>query len=215
MTLVPLLLAGLIQGQEAPFSKDIAAFKEADRLAPPAKGQILFVGSSSFTRWTNVATAFPHHRILNRGFGGSTLLDVTRYLDDVVFPYRPSQVVLYCGENDFATDQNLSYDVVVGRFKNLFRLVRRKLPRTPFAYVSMKPSPSRWGMALKFTAANAAIKEYLSTQSRTSFVDVWPAMLGADGLPKPDIFVEDKLHMNEKGYALWTPLIEKVLASKN
>lgn len=214
MTLVPLLLAGLIQGQEPPFAKDIAAFKEADRLNPPAKGQILFVGSSSFTRWGNVATAFPHHRILNRGFGGSTLLDVTRYVEDVVFPYHPAQVVMYCGENDFAADPNLSYDVVVGRFKTLFKLVRRKLPRTPFAYVSMKPSPSRWGMALKFTAANAAIKEYMSTQPRTAFVDVWPVMLGTDGLPKQEIYVEDKLHMNDKGYALWTPLIESVLIKR-
>lgn len=214
MTLVPLLLAGLIQGQEAPYAKDIEAFKVADNAFPPAKGQILFIGSSSFTRWTSVQEAFPNHRILNRGFGGSSLGDVGRYLDAIVFPYQPSQVVMYCGENDFAASPDLSYGIVVDRFKGVFREIRKRLPRTPFAYVSMKPSPSRWNLAFKFTAANAAIREFLSTQPRTAFVDVWPVMLGTDGLPKPEIYVEDKLHMNEKGYALWTPLIESVLVKR-
>src|SRR5580692_8032994 len=90
-----------------PFSSDIAAFKAQDAQTPPAKGQILFIGSSSFTRWTDVQSYFPTHPILNRAFGGSTLPDVIRYVNDIVFPYQPKQVVLYCGENDFASDPKL------------------------------------------------------------------------------------------------------------
>lgn len=213
--LVALLLAPYLgPTQELPFEKEVKAFRESDRLSAPEKGQIVFIGSSSFTRWTSLSDAFPGYRVLNRAFGGSSLPDVTRYLNDVVFPYSPCQVVLYCGENDFAGDEKLVYDTVVARFKTLFSAVRKRLPKTSFAYVSMKPSPSRWALAPKFIAANAAIKEYLSTQPRTAYVDVWPVMLGQDGTPRAEIFVEDRLHMNADGYTLWAPLISKVLDAR-
>lgn len=204
-------LASTGSPQDLPYAKEIAEFKRQDAQRPPAKGQIVFIGSSSFTRWTDVGKAFPGRRILNRAFGGSTLLDVTARLDDVVFPYQPSQVVLYCGENDFAADEKLETSAVVGRFKTLFTKVRSKLPRVAFVYVSMKPSPSRWHLAPQFVAANSSIKTFLSRQSRCAYVDLWPVMLGADGMPKPEIFVDDRLHVNDKGYRLWIPLLDKVL----
>jgi lysophospholipase L1-like esterase len=200
--------------QESPYAKEIAAFKASDRVSPQPKGQIVFIGSSSFTRWATLKDAFPEHRVLNRAFGGSTLTDVIRHVEDVVFPYEPCQVVIYCGENDFAADEKVVYDTVVDRFKVLFSKIRKHLPGTAIAYVSMKPSPSRWSYASKFIAANAAIKEFRSTKPRTAFIDVWPAMLGNDGQPRSEIYVEDRLHMNDDGYKLWAPLISKILVDR-
>ncbi|MBS1723096.1 MAG: G-D-S-L family lipolytic protein [Armatimonadetes bacterium] len=197
--------------QEARFANEIAAFKKADEESHPAKGQILFIGSSSFTRWSGMAKAFPKYKVLNRAFGGSTLADQIAHVGDVVFPYEPRQIVLYCGENDFAEDEKLEPGVVVDRFKTLFGKIRNRLPNVPFVYVSMKPSPSRWLLAPKFKQANASIREFLTARRRATYVDVWPVMLGADGQPKAEIFVEDKLHMNNEGYKLWTPLIERAL----
>jgi len=199
------------QDKPVPYARDIAAFKAEDRKNPPAKGQILFIGSSSFTRWTDVQTYFPDFQILNRAFGGSTLPDVIRYVDDVVFPYQPKQVVIYCGENDFASDPKLEAPEVFNRFRTLFRLIRNRLPNVPIAYVSMKPSPSRWNMAMKFIAANRRIADYLARQKSGEFIDVWPAMLDENGRPKADIFVQDRLHMNASGYKIWQPIIERVL----
>jgi len=81
-----------------PFANDIAAFKKQDSIAPPPKNAILFVGSSSFTKWKDVQSYFPNYTIINRGFGGSILLDVIRYEKDIIFPYQPKQIVIYCGE---------------------------------------------------------------------------------------------------------------------
>jgi lysophospholipase L1-like esterase len=206
--------ASVVQGQALkalPFASDIAAFKAHDQESPPARDQDLFIGSSSFTRWTDVQDYFPSHQILNRAFGGSTLLDEIRYVGDVVFPYEPKQVVIYCGENDFAADPKLAPRVVYGRFVRLFGLIRHQLPTTPIAYVSMKPSPSRWGLAAKFIAANTEIREFLAGRPNTAYIDVWPVMLNDQGQPKPEIYVADKLHMNATGYKLWAPLIEPVL----
>jgi len=203
------LTCALIQNPQ--YASDIAAFQAADLKNPPAKGQTLFIGSSSFTRWTDAQSYFPTHHILNRAFGGSTLLDVTRFVKDVVYPYQPKQVVMYCGENDIANDPKIAAFEVVDRFKTLFGLIRAKYPKVPFAYVAMKPSPSRWHLRPKYIMGNKWIAEFLATQPQTAYVDIWDVMLGPDGRPMPDIFVGDNLHMNAKGYKIWAPLIEKVL----
>ena len=102
LTLLALCALAGAQQPEDPFYNDIRAFKKQDSIQPPPRHAILFVGSSSFTRWTDVQDYFPKHRIINRGFGGSTLQDVIRYAGDIITAYHPKQVVIYCGENDLA-----------------------------------------------------------------------------------------------------------------
>src|SRR5690349_4784090 len=86
-----------VHAQSAPpFWKEIVDFKKADSAQLPLSRPIVFVGSSSFTKWTDIKEYFPGYPILNRGFGGSTLPDVIRYCYDVILPYRPKQVFIYC-----------------------------------------------------------------------------------------------------------------------
>jgi len=108
----------LSYAQTQPFYSDIQHFKKQDSLQPPPKNAILFVGSSSFTKWTDVQSYFPSYPILNRGFGGSRLTDVIYYANDIIFPYHPKQIVIYCGENDFASSDTVTAAIVFMRFKN-------------------------------------------------------------------------------------------------
>ncbi len=197
--------------QTAPFHEEIQAFKKQDSLRFPASNQILFIGSSSFTRWTDMQDYFPGYPILNRGFGGSTLPDLIRYRYEILYAYQPKQVLIYCGENDFADNDTVSVATVVNRFTTLFNLLRSKYKNVPVAYVSMKPSPSRVHLLPKFIEANERIRQYLSTQTRTTFVNVYQDMLLPDGTVMKDIFLSDQLHMNAKGYAIWKKRIQKVL----
>ncbi|OYZ02698.1 MAG: hypothetical protein B7Y37_02655 [Sphingobacteriia bacterium 28-36-52] len=194
-----------------PFIKEIKAFQTADSILMPPSRAILFAGSSSFRLWKNIESDFPRHTIINRGFGGSSLPDVIRYTEEILFPYNPKQVVIYCGENDFAADPTLSSDSVVERFKTLFQMIRKRNKTTHIAFVSMKPSPSRWKMKDQMIAANEGIKQYLKSQRRTNYVDVWTPMLAENGEPMKDLFLSDNLHMNAKGYAIWQKAIEPVL----
>lgn len=194
-----------------PFIKEIKAFQKADSLLMPPPRAILFVGSSSFRLWKNIESDFPGHTIINRGFGGSSLPDVIRYTEEILFPYNPKQVVIYCGENDFSADPKLSSDSVVERFKTLFKMIRKRNRTTQIAFVSMKPSPSRWKMKDQMIAANEGIKQYLKSQRRTNYIDVWTPMLAENGEPKKDLFLSDNLHMNAKGYAIWQKAILPVL----
>jgi lysophospholipase L1-like esterase len=207
-----LLLLVSCMAQAQPFATDIALFKKQDSTKfQPANG-ILFIGSSSFTKWTDVQTYFPSYPIINRGFGGSSLPDLIRYEKDIIFPYQPKQIVIYCGENDIAAADSVTAELVLERFTTLFNDIRKQWPRMPLVFISLKPSPARWAMRERMQRANHLIKKYLRKKKQTVFINVWDKMLGADGLPMADIFIVDKLHMNAKGYAIWRELIGPVLA---
>lgn len=214
LVIMVLLFVVATRAQQPPYWNDIQAFKKQDSASFPGTGKILFVGSSSFTNWRDVQTYFPAYPIINRGFGGSTLVDVMRYKYDIIFPYRPKQIIIYCGENDIANDSTVTGKTVFKRFKALYFSIRKNLMFVPVVYVCMKPSPSRWHLRDKYIEGNRLIKEFLEKKKRSAnnhFVNVWDAMLGPDGKPVPDIFVGDNLHMNAKGYAIWQKIIEPYL----
>jgi len=193
------------------FAEEIMAFKKQDSVQKPPAGAIVFTGSSSFRMWENIQSDFPGYTIINRAFGGSTLPEVIHYAKDVILPYKPRQVIIYCGDNDLASSETVTADMVVKRFQTLFYLVRKALPKTTISFVSIKPSPSREHLLPKMKLANASIKRFLSTQKSTSFIDVFTPMLGKDKKPRPDIFLEDNLHMNRKGYLIWQKTIQPYL----
>lgn len=207
------LISGLMVAQTTlpPFRKEIDAFKKKDSLQMPASHSILLVGSSSFTKWTDVQDYFPGYPMLNRGFGGSSLPDVIRYVDDIIFPYNPKQVIIYCGENDVASSDTITAQIVLQRFQQLFFTIRNKLPKVPVAFISIKPSPSRWKFEPVIVEANRFIKKFLRKQTKTKFVNVHDAMLNKDGSVMTDIFLGDNLHMNEKGYKIWQKVLRPFL----
>lgn len=210
-TLVLVILLIGVAAAAQPFAEDIAAFKRADSLKFPLKNSILFVGSSSFTKWTDVQDYFPGYPIINRGFGGSTLPDVIRYADQVIYPYQPKEVVIYCGENDVAYSDTITAQTVYQRFAQLFGMIRTNLPKAKIVFISLKPSPSRWKIQDRVIKTNDLISAYIKKQKNAVFIDVYHKMLGSDGLPLPNIFIEDSLHMNAQGYAIWKKAIEPVL----
>jgi lysophospholipase L1-like esterase len=190
-----------------PFKEEIANFKKMDSLSFPGKHLILFAGSSSFRKWTHVQEAFPSHPIINRGFGGSTLPDLIYYANDILFPYEARQIVIYCGENDIASSDTVTAEIMLLRVKQLFALIRSRQPKTEIDFVSIKPSPSRIQFRKTVEKANQLIQAFIATQPHSKYINVFDAMLNQDGSIREDIFLEDRLHMNEKGYAIWTKII--------
>jgi lysophospholipase L1-like esterase len=190
-----------------PLWDDIQDFKKQDSVSFPPKNAVLFIGSSSFTLWTDVQDYFPGYTIINRGFGSSTLADQIRYAKDIIFPYQPRQVVIYCGENDLAFSDTVTAVIVFERFKTLFQMIREKFTDLPLIYISMKPSPSRRHLLQMMREANQLIKDFLANQKNTVFINVHQQMLDANAEPVSEIFLDDSLHMNAKGYAIWQKAI--------
>jgi pentatricopeptide repeat protein len=209
-----LLILDFANAQNAPFYSEIQQFKTQDSIHFPPKQAVLFLGSSSFRKWEDVQKYFPDYKIINRGFGGSTIPDAIYYLDKIVFPYEPKQVVIYEGDNDLASSDKITADSVLNRFEKLFSLIRTHLPNTSIAFVSIKPSPSREKLIPEMQKANSLIKNFLKNKRKTAFIDVYHKMLSKDGTPNKSLFIEDELHMNAKGYAIWQKIIEPYLLKK-
>ena len=214
LILVFMVLSGLVKAQNTPFYSEIKAFKTQDSIHFPPKHAILLLGSSSFRKWIDVQNYFPGYPIINRGFGGSTFPDAIRYLNDIVFPYQPRQILIYEGDNDVAASDKITADTVFNRFKELFFRLRKKLPKTTIDFVSIKPSPSRQSLMPEMNKSNSLIKEFLKDKKNSAFIDVYHRMLDKNGLPDKSIFGPDELHMNAKGYAIWQKIIEPYLLKK-
>jgi lysophospholipase L1-like esterase len=186
------------------WENEIAAFEARDRTNPPPKGCIVFVGSSSIRKWTSLAADFPDLPVINRGFGGSQLADSVNFAGRIIVPYEPRQVVIYAGGNDINAGKDP--EVVFGDFVALATRIKVASPRTRIAFISIAPNPKRWAQVEKVKQVNALAAAYCHRYGMT-FINVFPLMLNPDGHPRPDIFVQDGLHMNPKGYAIWTKAV--------
>jgi putative heme-binding domain-containing protein len=197
----------------ARWEKDIAAFERSDKENPPPKNGIVFVGSSSIRLW-NLNKSFPGLPVINRGFGGSHLADVVHFVSKLVIKHNPRLVVVYAGENDIAA--GAKPDWVAGDFREFVRVLHKELPRTEIIYLSLKPSLARWKLIEQLRTVNRLIEEETKKDKLLHFVDVASPLLGDDGKPRRELFVDDGLHLNEKGYTIWTsmlkPLLEKELS---
>ena len=190
------------------WAEAMAAFEQQDRAAPPAHGGIVFVGSSSIRLW-DLARSFPGMPVVNRGFGGSEIIDSVNHVDLLALRHTPRMIVFYAGDNDIAAGKTPQQ--VAGDFGTFVARVRAALPSTRIAFIGIKPSILRWALVGKMREANALVRAQAEHDDRLAFIDVDGPMLGWDEKPRRDLFVEDGLHMTPKGYELWTALVRPFL----
>jgi lysophospholipase L1-like esterase len=194
------------------WEKDIAAMLAKDAKLPPPTGGIVFTGSSSVRLW-DLAQAFPDLPVVNRGFGGSQIHDATRYAPRIVTPLKPKLVVFYSGDNDIKAGK--TPERTAADFQAFCAAVHKELPKTRIWFIAIKPCPSRWNLIEQQKTANELIRQQCAADpQRLLYVDIVPAMLGADGQPNKDLFVKDMLHMSPAGYKLWNDQLHKLLAEQ-
>lgn len=193
---------------EPGFASEIDRFVEADRAAPPAACQVLFVGSSSIVKWNETLAAdMAPMPVIDRGFGGSHIEHVNRWFDEIIAPYRPRAIVFYAGENDL--DAGKSIERVVADFDEFMERKSRALGDTPVYFISLKPSKRRFAQLALQSQVNEAILARARRRSDLHYLDVVTPML-EDGIPK-DLFAFDGLHMSRAGYVIWTRIVRAAL----
>lgn len=207
--ILTLLTLSRISAAPEQWKAEIDRFTAADAAHPPPSQGVLFVGSSTIRKWTSLAKDFPSVPVINRGFGGSELSDSVSYADRIAIPYRPRLIVVYAGDNDLARGK--TPEIVHGDFRAFCAKIHAALPQTRILFVAIKPSPSREKLKDKIIAANALIAAECQKDQRLGYADVYTPMLDAKGGMRPELFVQDMLHMNESGYALWTRVIGPLL----
>lgn len=209
------IVAGAAQAQSpelaAKFEAKVVEYEAADRVTPPPKDAILFAGDSQFYRWKTIHEDLPGYTLINRGIDSFQFRDLLHYADRLVLPYAPRLIVLHVGGNDVHNGRTPVQ--VLEDFKTFVRRVRAKYPTVPIVYSSITPGPGRWDEAPQRRETNRVIREYVATRTDLEFVDLWAAMLTADGRPREDIWVEDRVHPNHAGYLLRVELTRPLLGA--
>lgn len=194
------------------FEKSIRAFEHADSLNPPARGQIVLYGSSTFVLWKTYKEDLSGYSVLNRGFGGSNMTDALHYFDRVLLPLQPSWILLYEGDNDLL---GRSVDSVFADYRTFAKRVFEKMPHTRVAFYSVKPSVARIHLLDKQQALNRLLAQYARKHRRKlAFIDTATPLLGPDGKPTTDRLIGDQLHLNGAGYAIWTQVTRDFLGKR-
>jgi len=194
------------------FEEAILAFEAQDRIDPPPQQAIVLTGSSSIARWNDQAVqALAPLTVIPRGFGGSVMHDVLHYLDRVALIYKPRAILIYEGDNDTGQSTPIPTDQILADLETIIARVHDALPETRIYVLSVKPSVLRrsvWPVAQEVNAAYRAIAD---TDPLVYYVDVANPFLDGDGNVMTDIFVEDNLHFNDLGNAIWGATIKAAL----
>lgn len=218
--LVILTLGSALMAQTAPatqpttqkehrYEKTIQKFEAQDKETPPPQHAILFVGSSTFTRWKDIEKDFPGLAVFNRGFGGSTMADLNHFMDRIVLPYKPAKIVVYEGTNDITGKQ--APETVFGNMKKFHEKIRAELPGTQIYFLPLIPAPTRIHLTEKMDEVNAMIKEYVSKNPDVHYIDARGTWLDADGKPDEKLYVKDRLHPSREAYEMLIPIIRKAI----
>lgn len=208
VAVVPPLDAQVEDPDPERYAEAIEEFTDWDAKNSTPENGVLFVGSSSIRFW-DTAEWFPLRTVVNRGFGGSHISDVNHYVDETVLRHAPEVVVFYAGDNDIGAEK--PPEQVQEDFLEFTSLVLSEQPETEILFVSIKPSLARWSLWPEMVEANDLIRAYTKNNENLHFVDVAGPMLGPDGEPIPELFVQDGLHMTDDGYEIWTDVVGAAL----
>ena len=207
-----------VYGQELPdperFEDAIRRFEVLDRENPPPDGAIVLTGSSSIARWNDqAAQALTPLTVIPRGFGGSVMNDVLHYLDRVAIVYRPRAILIYEGDNDTGMSQPIPVETILDQLRRIITRVHMELPDTRIYVLSVKPSILRWKVWPLAQEVNAGYRGIADDDPLVYYVDVATPLLNADGSLRPEIYVEDGLHLNDLGNSIWGTAIRNALVA--
>ena len=190
------------------WEETIRQFEQWDRKNTFPSDAVLFVGSSSILMWPT-RECFDGLDVINRGFGGSQISEVNYFAERIVLCYEPKVIVFYAGDNDVAAGKNARR--VFDDYKKFVKLVHDEMAETRIIYVGIKPSGSRWSLWPVMNEANMMIKDFSARNGRLFYFDSATPLLDGDGKPNPAFFLKDQLHLNDKGYEVWTKRIRPII----
>ncbi|WP_258101527.1 GDSL-type esterase/lipase family protein [Marinoscillum pacificum] len=174
---------------------------------PNKEDLTVFYGSSSIRLWESLEEDMAPLNVLNLGFGGSSFSWCIYYFDRLFTKIKPKHIVIYVGDNDLAN--GIPPEKVVKKFRTLASLIRTSFPHTPMDFITIKPSPSRTYLLPEIKLTNSLIRKELMNVEKASLINIFDSMLSENGVARPELYLEDELHMNAKGYKIWKGVVRK------
>ena len=174
---------------------------------------LLFFGSSSFRRWETMNADMVPYLSINRGYGGAKFVDMVLFAERMLKPHQYRALMLFSANDVKGEDADSSPKEVECAVREIIRISKAHLPNVPIFIVEVTPTESRFAVWEQTRKINATLREVALSSDNTWFVTTAEHYLNADGTPKTEYFVDDKLHLNELGYKKWATLIKSSLDS--
>ncbi len=195
------------------WESEIEKFEQLDVTKSYPSDAILFAGSSSIRMWSTIGKDMLPYNVIQRGYGGAKLSDFAVYADRIIYPHPCQAIVIFIANDIAGNDDDKSPLEVSQLFRKTLYIIRRKFADTPVFWISITPTPSRWHVWPEIREANELIKEICESHRSTYYIDTEKYFTNANGLPRSELFLEDKLHLNEQGYRIWSGIIKNDLNS--
>mgnify|MGYP000318433652 CR=1 FL=1 len=193
----------------ARFKDQIEQLTIKDYQFNPDNKLVVFAGSSSIRMWKDVQDYFPDFNVINNGFGGSQFSDLIFYTDQLILKPKPEILFIYEGDNDIASGKKPSS--IAKEAKYLLQNIQGELPETEIILISVKPSIARWTLKKNYEKLNKRLRRLAKRTDKVEYANVWDVMIDQKGNLYQDIFLDDGVHMNKKGYDLWSEEIKNFL----
>jgi lysophospholipase L1-like esterase len=208
-----LLLTGLfylpVYSQTIPFEAEVKQISARLDSSGWASGSTVFTGSSTVRMWKSLEESFPNTQLINTGFGGSKASDLEKHLFPLVIRFEPSRVFIYEGDNDLWSGVPVSE--ILQSLDNIVTRIHLVNPSIEIFLIGAKPSPSRWEKKNSYLVFNQMLKEYCLSKEMVEFVDNWKTLTDEQGNPRPELYIQDQLHLNEEGYKIWSEIFRPIL----
>jgi hypothetical protein len=193
------------------WENDIQKFEQLDKSENYSQDAILFAGSSSIKLWTTLESDMAPYLVIQRGYGGAKLSDFAVYADRIFAPHPCRAIVIFIANDITGSDTDKSPEEVAALFRYVLKTIRKTHPDTPVFWIAVTPTAARWGAWNEIQKANSMIKDICDHNRNTWFIRTDFAFLDENGKPRTELFVEDKLHLNQQGYGIWTEIIKNEL----
>ena len=193
------------------WESDIQKFEQLDKTEKYPDDAILFAGSSSIRLWTTLEKDMAPYPVIQRGYGGAKLSDFVVYSKRIFDTHQCRAIVIFIANDIMGSPQDKNPDEVASLFRNVLKTIRSTHPKTPVFWIAITPTASRWKVWPQIQTVNSKIQKICENQKNTYFIKTDYAFLNDKGLPIEEYFRDDKLHLTEKGYSVWTGIIKKEL----
>jgi lysophospholipase L1-like esterase len=158
------------------------------------------------------------YNVIQRGYGGAKLSDYGVYANRIFGNIPGRALVLFVANDITGSEKDKSPGEVKKLFLHIVKTFRKTHPGAPVFWIAITPTSSRWKAWPEIKEANELIRETCEKGKNLYFIRTDFAFLNDQGQPKDELFMADRLHLNEDGYRIWTDLIKnelnKVLTSK-
>jgi hypothetical protein len=167
---------------------------------------IVLLGSSSFRLWEDAAQDLAPYEIVRRAYGSARYRDLAIHAPALLAGLEFQAVFLFIANDITGKELDVTPETAGRLAEVVVRVVRHVQPKASIFIVAVTPTPSRFEYWPRIQQVNQQFEQLAGKYPNAHYLATERLFLDSRGEPREELFVEDKLHLNEEGYAIWAKL---------